>query len=244
MTADSLLAALHDADVMLPLLCSVVAGALIGIEREFQGKPAEVRTHALVCFTSALMTILGLRMEEWTATLPPDTQIVSDMARMPHAILTGIGFLGAGVIFRSGLTVQGLTTAASLWLTAALGIVFGAGLLELATIGTVIALLVLVVMRVLQYVSAPRPMIRLEIAVHADSSFDGARLAESLADNGLRPGPLSVRLDRASGLRRYALLASVRDLAVCDRLARILQGDAVVEEVSIAPLQNETPAAD
>jgi putative Mg2+ transporter-C (MgtC) family protein len=240
MTLDSLLSAFRDTDVMLPLLCSVISGALIGVEREFLGKPAGLRTHTLVCFASALMTLLGLRMAEWTANLPVDTQIVTDMARMPHAVLTGIGFLGAGVIFRSGLSVQGLTTAASLWLTASLGIVFGAGLLELATIGTAIALVVLVLMRALRHLAPPQPVIRLEIAVDAESSYDGARLETSLAAHGLRAGPLSIRQDRASGLRRYTLLASAHDLRIdYERLATAMQGECAVQELSITPLENE-----
>jgi putative Mg2+ transporter-C (MgtC) family protein len=240
MTPDSLVSALRDTDVMLPLLCSLVSGALIGAEREFQGKPAGLRTHMLVCFASALVTLLGLRMAEWTATFPPGTQIISDMARMPHAILTGIGFLGAGVIFREGVSVKGLTTAASLWLTASLGIVFGAGLLELATIGTGVALLVLVLLRVIQYLAPPHPVTRLEIAVPAGSSYDGARLAASLAAHGLRAGPLSIRQDRATGLRRYTLLASAHDDGIdWERLARSFQDEGVVQELSISPLENE-----
>lgn len=243
MTPDSLLSALRDTDVMLPLLCSLVSGALIGAEREFQGKPAGLRTHTLVCFASALMTLLGLRMAEWTAAFPQDTQIISDMARMPHAILTGIGFLCAGVIFREGVSVKGLTTAASLWLTASLGIVFGAGLLELATIGTGVALLVLVLLRVLQYLAPPHPVIRVEIAVSAESNYDGAQLETSLAAHGLRPGPVSIRQDRASGLRRYTLLASAHELGInCERLARALQDEATVQELSITPLENESAA--
>lgn len=188
MTLDSLLVAVRDTDVMLPLLSSLFAGALIGAERELHGKPAGVRTHTLGCFASALMTLLGLRMEEWTAALPVDAQIVTDMARMPHAILTGIGFLGAGVIFREGATVQGLTTAASLWLTAVLGIVFGTALLEVATIGTVIALLVLVLLRLLQGIMPPKPEIRIEVAVSSESRYDGARLKADLAASGLQAG--------------------------------------------------------
>jgi putative Mg2+ transporter-C (MgtC) family protein len=66
MTFDSLVSALRDTDTMLPLLGSVLAGALIGADREFLGKQAGLRTHTLVCFASALMTLLGLRMAEWT----------------------------------------------------------------------------------------------------------------------------------------------------------------------------------
>ena len=172
--------------------------------------------------------------------LPEDTQIVSDMARMPHAILTGIGFLGAGVIFRSGLSVQGLTTAATLWLTASLGIVFGAGLLELATIATVIALVVLVFQRALRRIAPPQPVIRIKIAVNGDSTYDGAQLGRLLAVRGIRAGPLSVEYDRAGGLRRYTLLASAYDLDIdVERLARAIRDNAPVQELSIIPLENE-----
>jgi putative Mg2+ transporter-C (MgtC) family protein len=240
MTFDSLQAALRDGDVMFPLLCSLAAGALIGVEREFQGKPAGLRTHTLVCFASALMTLLGLRMAEWVVVLPPDTQIVSDMARMPHAILTGIGFLGAGVIFREGANVQGLTTAASLWLTAALGIVFGAGLLELGVIGTVTALLVLVLLRSLQRLTPPRPVVRLELAVEDVSDFAGEKLKRVLQEQGLRAGALSLRHDRKQGLRHYGLLISAQSASIdCEALARALQAEGGVQEFSIVPLENE-----
>ncbi|WP_299363928.1 MgtC/SapB family protein [uncultured Paracoccus sp.] len=241
MTFDSLVAALRDTDVMLPLLCSVLAGALIGAEREFLRKPAGLRTHTLVCLASALMTLLGLRMAEWTATFPAGTQIVSDMARMPHAILTGVGFLGAGVIFRAGVSVQGLTTAASLWLTASLGIVFGAGLIELATISTGIALVVLVSLRALRYVAPPQPVVRIEFAVGGETGYDGARLETLLASHGLQAGRPAIMHDRASGLRRYTLLASAHDLQVdSEALARALQADAAVQEFSVTPLENES----
>ncbi len=93
---DGLMMILGDRDMMVPLLGSLFCGGLIGAEREFQGKPAGLRTHTLVCFASALMTLLGLRMDEWAVALPAGAQIVSDMARMPHAILTGVGFWGPG----------------------------------------------------------------------------------------------------------------------------------------------------
>lgn len=240
MTLDSLLVAVRDIDVMLPLLYSLVAGALIGAERELSGKPAGLRTHTLVCFASALMTLLGLRMDEWTAALPMDTQIVSDMARMPHAILTGIGFLGAGVIFREGATVQGLTTAASLWLTAALGIVFGTGLLELATIGTAIALIVLILLRLVQGFMQPKPEFRIEIAVASGSQYDGARLKADLAVEGLQASSMFIRQDRVSGLRRYVLLASGQDRAIdSEGLLRSLEDTDEMQEVAIIPLGND-----
>ncbi|MDX5350097.1 MAG: MgtC/SapB family protein [Paracoccaceae bacterium] len=240
MTPDSLLATLQDQSLTLPLGFSLAAGLLIGLEREFRGKPAGLRTHALVCFASALMTLLGLRMGDWGAVLAPETQIVTDMARMPHAILTGIGFLGAGVIFREGASVQGLTTAASLWLTAALGIVFGAGQLELGAIGTAVALLVLMLLRLLQRILPPKPVIRLELAVRADSDFDSARLVATLGGMGLTAGQVSLCQDAESGVRRYQLLASGQDQRIdCDAVAAVLGLTTAVRSLSVTPLERE-----
>jgi putative Mg2+ transporter-C (MgtC) family protein len=228
---------------MYPLICSVVAGALIGAEREFQGKPAGLRTHTLVCFASALMTLVGLRLADWTSALPSDAQIVSDFARMPHAILTGIGFLGAGVIFREGTSVQGLTTAASLWLTAALGIVFGTGLLEIGFIGTVIALAVLVLLRVVQRLSPPRPSVLLDVSVLAGSEYDGAWLQSNVRDMGLKLGPLSLSESAVEGRRRYTALVSSKAGSVdCERLAEVFRNNPDVIDWALSPLENEAAA--
>lgn len=243
MTIDSVLLALRDADVMLPLLYSLLSGAIIGGERELQGKPAGLRTHMLVCFASALMTLLGLRMDEWTVALPVDVQIVSDMARMPHAILTGIGFLCAGVIFREGATVQGLTTAASLWLTAALGIVYGTGLLELAIIGTAITLIVLVALRAVQRWMPVNPELRIELTVRADRTYDGRKLAMDLAREHLRIATMSIEQDRSSDLRRYKLLAIGRNRHVdSERLFQVLENTEGLLGIAITPLENESVA--
>lgn len=175
-------------------------------------------------------------MSEWTSALPADAQIVTDMARMPHAILTGIGFLGAGVIFREGASVHGLTTAASLWLTAALGIVFGIGLLELGTIGTVAALAVLIVLRVVQRISPPRPVVRLEVVVKEEARADGAQLIALLDRQGYRSGSLSIRHDRARGLRRYMLMVSAQTATIdCEHLAKVLHGEVELQELAIMP---------
>lgn len=150
MDFSTMLSGFSDADMMIPIAFSIFSGALIGGERELQGKDAGLRTHTLVCFASCLLTLLGLRMSEWIAFLPEGTQIVSDMSRMPHAIVTGVGFLGAGVIFKNGSSVHGLTTAASLWLTAALGVTFGTDMMELGIVGLACTISILIVMRIFQ----------------------------------------------------------------------------------------------
>ena len=104
-------------DFALPLLAAVLAGGLIGFEREWRGRAAGFRTHILVCLASALLMELSVSQAAWRFAIMPGTEIITDPARMAHGVLTGIGFLCAGVIFRAGFSIHGLTTAASLWIT-------------------------------------------------------------------------------------------------------------------------------
>lgn len=240
---DKLWASFWDPSLMIPLLASLLAGGLIGAEREMQGKAAGLRTHTLVCFASALMTLTALRMADWHADLPPGTQIVSDMSRMPHAILTGIGFLGAGVIFREGASVHGLTTAASLWLTAALGIVFGSGQLELAFLGTLVALVVLVLLRFGQRLFLSQQGLRIEIVTKTGAGFELTQLRSLLAQHGLTGGPPTLHFDREAATTRYVVLVTGRAAGVdCEGVAKDLWAQPAVQGLTLTPLGHEAIA--
>src|SRR5690242_21181174 len=102
-----------DFEILARLMAALAAGAFIGYERSYHGRPAGFRTHALVCLASSLLMLLTVYQQEW---FPPVGDTVRlDPQRMAQGIMTGIGFLGAGVIFKEGSTVRGLTTAASIW---------------------------------------------------------------------------------------------------------------------------------
>ncbi|MDO9638952.1 MAG: MgtC/SapB family protein [Pseudotabrizicola sp.] len=234
MTFDSFLTILLSAPLMLPLIGSLITGALIGGEREVHGKPAGLRTHTLVCFGSALMMLIAAHQASWDTALMSDTQIVSDMSRMPHAILTGIGFLCAGVIFREGLSVQGLTTAASLWVTASLGIVYGAGMLELAIIGTLIVLAVLVALRVMQIVLPVH--IGLRISVTAKPGFRCADLTRQLAAHRLTAGHVALSRTSDEVTLTTTVNQPVRGLDL-DALSATLQENPLVQKVSLDPAE-------
>lgn len=150
-------------DTFLPIMGALVAGAVIGFEREWRGRPAGLRTHILVSLASALLMLAGMSQGDWAFEALPDENIVTDPTRIAHGILTGIGFLCAGVIFRTGFAVHGLTTAASLWITSAIGILFGAGLYGLGVAGTVITTLILLVLRVLSARMPTRAVIDVEV---------------------------------------------------------------------------------
>ena len=126
----------------LPMLGAALAGSLIGLEREFRGHPAGLRTHMLVCLAASTLMVAAVHQLEWVPGTP-ETVIRIDPVRMAHGILTGVGFLCGGVIFRQGLSVHGLTTAASLWMTSALGTLYGVGAYGIAITGTVVTLIVL-----------------------------------------------------------------------------------------------------
>jgi putative Mg2+ transporter-C (MgtC) family protein len=118
------------------LLIAAVLGGLIGLEREAEQRPAGLRTYMLVCVGSALFTMLSIY------AFPGATR---DTARVAAQIVTGIGFLGAGTVWRAHDHVTGLTTAAGLWVAAAIGMAVGAGLGALALAATILVLIVLAV---------------------------------------------------------------------------------------------------
>jgi putative Mg2+ transporter-C (MgtC) family protein len=123
-------------DVALRLLLAAALGAVIGLEREYRRKPAGLRTNILIAVGSALFTIVSITISVHGGT--PD--------RIAAQIVTGIGFIGGGAILRSGRTVHGMTTAATIWVNAAIGMAAGAGEYILATAATVVTLVVLAVL--------------------------------------------------------------------------------------------------
>jgi len=139
---------LSNLDMVARLLLATLLTGLIGFEREATGKAAGLRTHAMVGFGAAMFTMVSITGFE-----------AGDPARVAAQIVTGIGFLGAGAIWRSEDRVRGLTTAAGLWAVAAIGMGIGAGLLLLGTVGTMVTLGVLLGLRRIDMVIARRTAI-------------------------------------------------------------------------------------
>src|SRR5690348_4958804 len=165
--------------ILLRLGIAAVLGGAIGAERELRERAAGLRTHAVVCVGSALFTLVS-------AYGFAEFRVV-DPTRIAAQIVSGIGFLGAGAIIRQGLSVRGLTTAATLWLVAAIGMASGAGYYDAAIIATLGALFTLGPLRVLSYriVRRYRPEIdRLLVEVPARGS--PAPLIEAIERLGAR----------------------------------------------------------
>jgi len=127
-----------------PLVLAVVLGGLIGLEREIHGRPAGLRTHILVCLASATMILASRHLGEVAAA--KNLNVVFDPQRLAAGIVTGIGFLGAAAVIKSGDMVRGITTGACVWSVAGIGVVVGGGSYGLASVATALILCVLVVL--------------------------------------------------------------------------------------------------
>ena len=137
-------------DVIGRLLAAMVAGFVLGVNRDLRGKAAGVRTHGLVAIGSSLVTIISIEVAS-VAQYDPNA-----IARVVQGIITGIGFIGGGVILKvpEHRTVQGLTTAASVWISACLGIAFGAGMWRSAVFGLALTMAALLVGGAIEEIAA------------------------------------------------------------------------------------------
>ena len=126
-------------EMMARMGCGTVLGAVIGYERERSGHPAGLRTHLLVALTSATFMLVSTQFV-YFQPYAKDDLVTVDPSRIAASVVTGIGFLGAGAILRNGISVQGLTTAASLWLVAAIGLAAGGGMYLVSAMATLASL--------------------------------------------------------------------------------------------------------
>ncbi|MGH6768987.1 MAG: MgtC/SapB family protein [Xanthobacteraceae bacterium] len=213
---------------------AVLIGALIGMERTFHGRPAGFRTHALVCVASTLLMIVTVYQGQWMHALDVG-RIQTDPTRMAQGIMTGIGFLGAGVIFKEGLTVRGLTTAASIWVTSAIGILVGVGFYFLAIIGAVATLMILSVFR---YIEGKLPS---EFYAHhmirfaRETVMPEDKMREMIASHGFSIANLSSRLTESGKVFEYRMVLRSRDRKSAEDLSRHLRGLPEVIEFRISP---------
>lgn len=143
--------------IIFKLLLAAFCGALIGMEREKHGRPAGLRTHLIVALASCLMMIISESVYLKYGQVPGTSILRIDPSRIAAQVVAGIGFIGAGVILKDGLTVRGLTTAACLWLAAAIGMGFGMGIYLPTIVSTLIGISALIFLKRLEpYINKDR----------------------------------------------------------------------------------------
>ena len=145
---------LFNIDFMIRLVVAVALGFSLGLERELTNKYAGLRTHILVCLGACVFTLLSIygfpTFASGDNVIVEQATGVRDTARIAAQILTGIGFIGAGTVLRNGPMVFGLTTAATLWIAASIGMACGSGMYDIAVISTILSIAVLTIIRIFE----------------------------------------------------------------------------------------------
>lgn len=132
--------------ILLRVLATLIAGAIVGTERESHGRAAGLRTTILVAVAACVAMLISESLFDYVVDLGGNTGTRPDPARLAQGVLGGMGFLGAGAIIRQGNRVQGVTTAASLWYVTMLGLAFGGGIWLIGFVGVLVALIILLFM--------------------------------------------------------------------------------------------------
>jgi putative Mg2+ transporter-C (MgtC) family protein len=211
---------LNWSEALLRIALAGVLGGLIGLERELREREAGLRTHLLVAVGAALFTIAGAYGFD---------SVNVDPTRVAAQIVTGIGFLGAGAIIRQGFSVRGLTTAATLWVVAAVGLAAGAGYYSGAVITTAVVLVALWPLRLVAYQMLRR--FRAEdgrLFVELPAGAPAGRVVDEVMDAGVRI--TSVEVGQEGDRRRLELdVALPRDMTSPHLVARVADVRDVVD---------------
>ncbi|HEY9049145.1 MAG TPA: MgtC/SapB family protein [Ohtaekwangia sp.] len=204
-----------DYETALQLLLSFVIGTAIGLEREYRSKAAGLRTMIMICLGSTIFTEISMSL----TTSSPD--------RIASNIITGVGFLGAGVIFKDTLTISGITTATTIWIAAALGMAVGAGEYFIAFVGSIAVLIVLTVFEnVKQVVIRWHQARTYRITLQPEDSFMEA-LETELKKHNLRFAQDRYMKDEDNYILIYEVFGSVKNF---DALNIFLKNDARVKK--------------
>lgn len=210
-------------EISLRLLLSLVCGAVIGLERSYHGRPAGFRTHALVCLSTSLLMLVTVYADRWFSDIEQG-RVAIDPTRMAQGIMTGIGFLGAGAIIKDGVSVKGLTTAASIWITAAIGILLGIGFYFPAALAIVLTVGTLSAFRWIESRLPAQFFADFEVRFARSGAPGEEALRQLLAAQGFTIGSFSYHQDEQSLRYRIAV-----------RAHRATQARALVAAISTLP---------
>ncbi len=205
-------------ETLFRLILGAVLGGIIGFERQSHGRPAGFRTHLIVSLASVLIMVVS---DEYyrLSTLNPDI-IRIDPARIAAGAITGVGFLGAGVIIKSGFTIQGLTTAACLWIVSAIGLAVGSGLYIPALATFAITFFALWTLRNIE-VKVPRLRYKV-ITLTTEPAVKETEITGRLKDAGADVGNIDYEMDRVKDELTYHISITYRDTGVITRVVEAI----------------------
>jgi putative Mg2+ transporter-C (MgtC) family protein len=220
--------------ILISMLVASITGGVIGLERSYHGHPAGFRTHTLVCLASSLLMLVTVYEQQWFAGAAMETVRI-DPTRMAQGVMTGIGFLGAGVIIKEGLSVRGLTTAATIWITAAIGIVSGAGLYSVAILGTIMTFAILSLFRWLEAKIPTLIYAHLLIKCARNSAITEESLKEIIEKHGLTIANMSYSIVDGGASLEYGMTMRTRRTENFRLLANTLSTTESIIDYRMAP---------
>lgn len=216
-------------EICLRLLCAMIVGMVIGTEREYTNRPAGMRTHILVALGACVVALTGkLLFHEYAAL-----GAAPDPARLSAQVITGVGFLGAGTILREGATVKGLTTAASVWTVACLGIAAGYGYYGLTLAGMVFMLITLTVLELLQHHLPGRGYSHEEYTVETEDISAALNRITALSQTH-RAQLHNISAEKRADICRISFLAEFPGISSKKRSQRFFAELAAAEELRSA----------
>lgn len=203
-------------DIIIPCMLAMIFGGAIGLQRERHERPAGLRTHTLVCLGSTVFTLVSyLGFTSFAGV---------DASRIAAGIVTGIGFIGAGVIFRQGPLVKGVTTAASIWIVAAIGVSLGVKLYYLAIIAAVLGFLILSILKSFESRIIRTPNYRIKITASKDFD-DIGKIIGTIKDFSLDIKSKKYEFEPDSNTKMYSynIHSKIPDLSqkIIDRISKI-----------------------
>jgi len=221
-------------DMTLRLLVALVVGLLIGLERTYSGRPAGFRTHGLVCLSTSLLMLVSVYGPNWFPTTFQG-RLTLDPTRIAQGIMTGIGFLGAGTIMKEGFSVRGLTTAASLWITAAIGILVGVGFYFPALLATALTLGTLSLFRWIERRLPTQYYAHFVVRFVCPGAPSDAEVRSLLREHGFTIGHSSFRYDVEAGFVEYSMTIRAHRAANATRFIADLGKIESVKRFRVVP---------
>lgn len=219
-------------DLLPSLVCALGAGGLIGLERSSEGRAAGFRTFSLVALGSALLTAPTVHPELWHY-LPPANLPPMDPTRVIQGIVTGVGFLGAGVIYKEGFSIRGLTTAACIWVASAIGVLMGLGLFDVGAVVTLMVLAVLTLFRRLEALVPRQAYHQLTLAFVRSRAPSEDDTQTYLGSFGVQVRAWSYGMRAETGMLEYRMTLVAKDPGDIKRLAQGLSANTRVSSFEL-----------
>lgn len=229
--------------IFLNILGSLLLGTLLGYERYYNGRAAGMRTYGLVCMTScALVVILGFP-QDWYGghAVLSHTMSASDPTRVIQGILTGIGFLGAGLIMKEGFNISGLTSAASIWASSAIGILVGIGFYGAAILLTLLSVFCMIILGKIEYKLPAKKQYAIELSFNKDYEPNTEYIYSKAKEKGFNivESSLAISKGKSGGqVWRFNATANVNNSMTLGDITAKLNKDNNIEKFHISYSKN------